>query len=212
MRSCKHTWFIRAHPPTGVTDVRQAFTFSSGITVGPAKATPSKSKDAVFQAGMKWGAPAPKPGSTEVDEILDDTQIDDQSDAEMPPPSRKDGGGSQDTATKMLHTPPKENHAKAKKAKVCKPPAVPWHDHFTAEANDFQSGKASRTDPQDFAPAGRLQAALRMIASKQIRDSPQKYIGGNADQTAKAGVYAEHIALAALANASHLDIGHFCLG
>ena len=55
-RHGKHTWFIRAHPPTGVSDVKQAFTFSSGITVGPAKATPSKSKDAVFQAGMKWGA------------------------------------------------------------------------------------------------------------------------------------------------------------
>ena len=141
----------------------------------------------------------------------------------MAPPPEKDDVGTQDPA-KLLHTPPKANTAKAKKAKVCKPPAVPWSDYFTVEANDgagdcgyiaiaqclnFQSGKAGRTDPQDFAPAGRLQAALRMIASKQIRDHPHKYVGGNADRTAKAGIYAEHIALTALANASHLDIGIF---
>ena len=73
------------------------------------------------------------------------------------------------------------------------------------------AGKSSSTKKDDFKAGGRLQAQLRLLASKELEKKPKLYmIDGDlssiATDTKRAGFFAESHSLYALANASHLDL------
>ena len=61
-RHGRRTWFFRGHAPSGINniDTKQGFSFSSGITLAPARAKPRNREEAAKVQTVR-GAPEPAP-------------------------------------------------------------------------------------------------------------------------------------------------------
>ena len=80
-----------------------------------------------------------------------------------------------------------------------------------ADANKTKSKTCAVS--QDFEPGGRLQAQLRLLASKELANNPSRYFAPGDDrastvpsQTASAGVWADSVSLSALCQASQVEL------
>ena len=80
-----------------------------------------------------------------------------------------------------------------------------------ADANKAKS--KTQAVPKDFEPGGRLQAQLRLLASKELANNPSRYFAPGDDrastvpsQTASAGVWADSVSLSALCQASQVEL------
>lgn len=200
-RHGRRTWFFRGHAPSGINniDTKQGFSFSSGITLAPARAKPRNREEAA-KVQTVWGAPEPAPNPSLVaipskpnDEVAD-TQMDDE------------------VTQKLQHTPPRTESEAAKRAKTT--PKEPWTGYFTTVPNEGRgdcaylaiaqamtqaAGKSSSTKKGDFKAGGRLQAQLRLLASKELEKKPKLYmIDGDlssiATDTKRAGFSLNHTA------------------
>ena len=129
-------------------------------------------------------------------------------------------------AKKLAHTPPKKTPAKAKRAKTGS--EAPWQSFFKpvtnlgegdcafiaiAQALTHFAGKASKSKTEDFKPAGRLQAQLRLLAGRELEKHPAAYTIADrpdfAKKTRTAGTWAEGSSLLALAESTNSDLRIF---
>ena len=127
---------------------------------------------------------------------------------------------------------PRENPSPDKTHKRPKrdPAAHPPFDHFTLIDNDGQGDCAylaiamaladankakskAKTVANDFAPGGRLQAQLRLLASKELGENPSRYFAPGdgrsssvPNETATAGTWADSVSLSALFQASQIEL------
>ena len=81
---------------------------------------------------------------------------------------------------------------------------------YTSIAHALVEHAGKTTSKKDLAPGGRLQAQLRLLASKELAKHPERYyLLENSDlaaATARAGVFADSVSLSALAAASNLEL------
>ena len=141
-----------------------------------ARAKPRNREEAA-KVQTVWGAPEPAPNPSLVaipskpnDEVAD-TQMDDE------------------VTQKLQHTPPRTESEAAKRAKTT--PKEPWTGYFTTVPNEGRgdcaylaiaqamtqaAGKSSSTKKGDFKAGGRLQAQLRLLASKELEKKPKLYM------------------------------------
>ena len=122
---------------------------------------------------------------------------------------------------------PDKTHKRPKRDPAAHPP----FDHFTLIDNDAQgdcaylaiamaladANKANQVQGQtvanDFAPGGRLQAQLRLLASKELGKNPSRYFAPGdgrsssiPNKTATAGTWADSVSLSALCQASQIEL------
>ena len=214
-RQSRRLWRFEADAPDGAGGQQAAFEFKSGIVVVPATRAPA-TRTGGGAARHAWGAPrepaaAPPdpPQSIKKDDAA--SQEDKDTDATMsdvPPGTKREATGKEENQDKRAKLEP-----------------TPYAVHFTpvdcggqgdcaytSIAKGLHSLKASaqKVTDADFAPRGRLQASLRLLASGELRARPMKY-GIEADsklpeQVATAGCWADSTSLSALAHGAGLDL------
>ena len=213
-RCSRSAWIFRAFPPAGTGDRLPTLTFASGINVAPAAKHAKKPAAPTAAPKDAWGAPAVPPVAATPAP---------QHPRGPPPPQapRKDNDGDVNIADDRRPSPDGGDAKKPRTASSL-PPFDGMFDlidnegkgdcaylaiaRSLAEAN----AKTRSLDQKDLAAGGRLQAQLRILASKELAKHRETYLldpqSTVPQQTAEAGVWADSVSLSALATACNLEL------
>jgi hypothetical protein len=220
-RRGRSSWIFRAQVPEGATDANATFTFASGITVGPALGTRrAPSRQSATAPKTVWGT-RPPPAAQQSDDVVMLEAPVQQTPAQPAQAANQQAPAQQSTATR----PAVESDAKRQRLDAFKGSSPPFGDDFEAvecggEGDcaycsiarglaDQNRKSSTAIAGEDFAPKGRAQAQLRVLASRELQKHGSEYGDvppGFAAEVGTAGKWADSRSLHALASAANVEL------
>jgi hypothetical protein len=194
------------------------FTFTSGITIAPAKGTKRRDEEAKIPARARWGAAAPPAATGHEAQHMSHSvavAVPRPTDAAATEAASRDAG--QPASQRRRVEEDLMPHSDGFESIDCGGDGDCGFLAFARATHDQQDDdQKSKVSMEDFKPKGPVQAELRLLAASELEKNYKEYLFGKAaeakqyaNKVGKAGFYADSRSMYALAQAAQVDLRIF---